>query len=119
MSEQEKAPIIENEADTESSEQTNKPINDLFSVFSDLSDIPPELMKELNLDDEYQIDRKILTLFEKAGGTLNISELLIGFYRVHNEIKTRQYINGKLYRLTKKGLLESTGKKGGYKLTNI
>lgn len=81
----------------------------------DLSDLPPELIKELKLVGE--VDTALLELFVEAGGTLNLSALLIGYYRKHHTVKTRQYMMTNCYRLGKKGFLESTKNKGEYKIT--
>lgn len=81
----------------------------------DLSDLPPELIKELKLAGE--VDTKLLWLFNEAGGTLDLSALLVGYYRKHKEVKTRQYMMTTCYRLVKKGFLSSTESKGEYKIT--
>lgn len=85
-----------------------------FSI-DDLSDLPPELVKELRLIGG--VDSTLLTLFNEAGGTLNLSGLIVGYYRKHNEIKTRQYMMTTCYRMVKKGFLDRTKKKGEYKIT--
>ena len=82
-----------------------------FSPFN-AEDLPEELKKELNLSSD--ADNKILELFKRAGGTLNISEVLVGLYKVHSQIKTRQFVSSTLYRMRKKNLLYSTGRKGEY-----
>lgn len=88
-----------------------------MGIFStdDLSDLPPELIKELKLAGD--VDSTLLTLFLEAGGTLNLSSLLVGYYRKYNEIKTRQYMMTTCYRLVKKGFLDQTKKKGEYQIT--
>ena len=89
-----------------------------MSIFdkNDLSDLPPELIKELKLDGE--VDSKLLELFQEAGGTLDLSTLLIGYYRKHKETKTRQYMMTACYRLVKKNFLQPTGNKGEYQITS-
>lgn len=82
-----------------------------FSPFK-ADDLPDELKKELNLSSD--ADNKILELFKRAGGTLNISEVLVGLYKVHGEVKTRQFVSSTLYRMRKKKLLYPTGRKGEY-----
>jgi len=89
-----------------------------MSIFDtdDLSDIPSELIGELRLAGD--IDRTLLKLFYEAGGTLDLSSLLVGYYRKHKEIKTRQYMMTTCYRLMKKAFLHQTGGKGEYKITS-
>lgn len=81
----------------------------------DLSDLPPELIKELKLAGE--VDTKLLELFSEAGGILDLSTLLVGYYRKHKDVKTRQYMMTTCYRLVKKGFLSPTQNKGEYQLT--
>jgi len=83
---------------------------------SNLEDLPPELIKELKLAGE--VDDVLLNLFFEAGGTLDLSTLLVGYYRKHKEVKTRQYMMTTCYRLVKKGFLSSTKNKGTYQITS-
>lgn len=89
-----------------------------MSIFSteNLNDIPPELIKELKLSGD--VDNTLLKLFMEAGGTLDLSSLLVGFYRKHKQVKTRQYMMTTCYRLVKKGFLSQTENKGEYKITD-
>ena len=88
-----------------------------MSIFdiSNLGDLPPELIKELKLSGD--VDDILLNLFFEAGGVLDLSTLLVGYYRKYKEIKSRQYMMTTCYRLVKKGFLESTKNKGEYKIT--
>ena len=88
-----------------------------MSIFdtNNLSDLPPELIGELRLAGD--IDKTLLELFYEAGGTLDLSTLLVGYYRKHKEVKTRQYMMTTSYRLVKKGFLTQTGSKGEYRIT--
>lgn len=88
-----------------------------MSIFdiSNLNDLPPELIKELKLAGD--VDDTLLNLFYEAGGTLDLSTLLVGYYRKHNEVKTRQYMMTTCYRLVKKGFLSPTKNKGEYQIT--
>jgi hypothetical protein len=88
---------------------------DIFDTH-DLSDLPLELIKELKLAGD--IDLVILGLFHEAGGILDLSTLLIGYYRKYKSVKTRQYMMTTCYRLAKKGFLEPTKSKGEYRITD-
>ncbi len=83
---------------------------------SNLEDLPPELIKELKLAGD--VDNTLLNLFYDAKGTLDLSTLLVGYYRKHKEIKTRQYMMTTCYRLVKKGFLSPTQNKGEYQITS-
>lgn len=85
-----------------------------FNPTLSIRELPPELVKELKLSNG--VEDKILEVFRKGGGILNVSEVLVGFYKLHGEVKTRRYINSALYRMSKKGLLSPTVKKGEYKI---
>jgi len=76
--------------------------------------LPNRLINELRTRKE--LDGKIIKIFKHGGGVLNISEVLVGYYKLFNEIKSRQRVTQELYRLHKKGLLKPTKNKGEYKL---
>jgi hypothetical protein len=59
---------------------------------------------------------RILHLLKSAGGTLTTREMLVGWYKVYGEVKTREYIGGLVYQLSHKKIIFSTGKKGEYSL---
>ncbi len=89
-------------------------MTNIFDV-SNLEDLPPELIKELKLSSE--VDNIILALFSEAGGILNLTKLLVGYYRKYKEAKTRAYMMSTCYRLVQKGFLEPTDSKGEYTIT--
>jgi predicted transcriptional regulator len=89
-------------------------MNDIFDL-SNIEDLPSNLVGQLKLASE--IDDKVLNLFSMAKSPLNLTQLLVGFYRQYNEEKTRNYMMTLCYRLVKKGFLEKTGKKGEYIIT--
>lgn len=59
-------------------------------------------------------EARFLEIFRQGGGVLNVSEVLVAFYKIYGEIKTREYVVYSLHRLRKKGLFKRTGKKGEY-----
>jgi hypothetical protein len=85
---------------------------DRFSPNLNKGSLPPELLKELKLDNNP--DDKVLDIMKAGGGTLNVSEVLVGYFKMFGEVKPRNYANAALYRLSKKGLIKPTGKKGEY-----
>lgn len=86
---------------------------DIFDL-SDISDLPPELVDQLNLLSH--TDKKIIELFNVAGRPLNLTELLAAYYRKYKDVKSRQYMMTTCYRMKKKGILVSTKEKGGYRI---
>ncbi len=85
-----------------------------FNPLVYINDLPDELRQELKLSSN--VESKILQVLEQGGGTLNISEMLVGYYKVFEEIKKRSYMASPLYRMRQKGLIYPTGKKGEYTL---
>jgi len=91
--------------------------NDVFDL-NNLGDIPKELIGQLKLSSK--TDKQILNLFSfRKSGILNLSELLVSYYRVYKEEKTRNYLMTACYRMVKKGFLKNTKHKGEYILTDF
>lgn len=90
-------------------------MNDCDNIFdlSNLSDLPENLASELRL--ESVIDKKIIALF-KEKTPLNYNEIIVGWFRKYGQVKSRGYFRTSLYRMSKKGLIEPTNKKGEYDL---
>lgn len=86
-------------------------MNDIFDI-TDLDDLPTDLISQLKLGSH--ADAQILKLFLLANRPLNLTQLLVGYYRTYKEEKTRNYMMTFCYRLEKKGFLDKTGKKGEY-----
>ncbi len=85
-----------------------------FNPKANLAELPAELVREISeLSD---VDDRILSVFREGGGVLNISEVLVGYYKLFNKTKTRTYITATLYRMARKGLLKKTKNKGEYAL---
>lgn len=85
---------------------------ELFSPLLNAKELPPELVRELKLSND--VESQILEVFKEGGGILNVGEVLVGFYKLHEKIDTRRHMTTILYRMKSKGLLYATGKKGEY-----
>ena len=83
----------------------------------DLSDIPLSLIPELKLSGD--TDNKVLHLFSLAGGTINLTQLLVGYFRLYGKQEPRPHMNSICYRLIRKGLIEPAIEKGQYSLTAL
>jgi len=83
-----------------------------FNPTANAKQLPPELVKELNLANDVESD--ILAIFGEGGGTLNVSEVLVGYFHMFNKVETRRHVTSILYRMKQKKLLVPTGKKGEY-----
>jgi hypothetical protein len=80
----------------------------------DLSDLPPELLKELSDSAKGEKD-VILKIIDDRGSTATLDEILIDLWRKHKEIGKRPIVANKLYRLGRRHLVWTVaGKKGVY-----
>jgi hypothetical protein len=100
------------------SEGKPKPEADLFALDPfDLGNIPDELIEELKISRAEKADAQLLELFKYARRPLNISEVLIGLFRMFKISEKRTAVSARLYRLTQANQLESVeGERGVYKL---
>ena len=83
----------------------------LFDI-ENISDLPKELIRELRLT--HNVDQMVFSLFIEAKKQLNLTELLVAWFRKYNKIRSRQYMMTTCYRLYKKGLLKKGKNKGSY-----
>ncbi len=81
----------------------------------DLSDLPPELRKLLNVAKLDDLEEKIIsTVRNRYEGVASVDEILVGLYRDFQYIpEDRRTIANKLYRMSKAGHLESIAKRKG------
>jgi hypothetical protein len=85
----------------------------------DTSDLPPELLKHLNITKLDDVEERIIsTLRTRYEGIASIDEILVGLYRDFQYIpEDRRTFASKLYRMCKAGHLESvSGKKGVFRI---
>lgn len=86
----------------------------LAAGYDDLSDLPPELLKELSEGAKGEKDL-LLKIIEERGGTANLDEILIDLWRKHKEIGKRPILANRLYRLSRRELCWPVpGKRGFY-----
>lgn len=85
------------------------------SRIGDTSDLPPELREQLASSQMDEMEEKILhTLKTRYDGVANLDEIMVGLYRDFEHItKDRRSLNGKLYRMKNRGLLENVPKRKG------
>ena len=98
---------------------TNSNLNEVGSRIGDTSDLPEEVMKQLASAQMDDLESKVIqTLKSRYEGIANLDEIIVGLYRDFQYIPDdRRKLNNKLYRMSKRGLLESVPKrKGVYRL---
>lgn len=89
--------------------------NNIFNL-EHIKDLPYNLIKDLRL--ATRNDLLILSLFKKKN-QLNLSEIIVGSFRLYKLKRTRGYVTTTCYRISKKGLLRATENKGGYEITEM
>ncbi|QTH23702.1 hypothetical protein HRJ34_09450 [Rhizorhabdus wittichii] len=92
--------------------QKTKPIP---ASYGDLSDLPPELMKELAGIKVDELEEQIFTVVKAGGDEVDLDKVLIELYRRFGSVQTRRYLQNKLWRMAQKGLVYSVpNRKGVY-----
>lgn len=97
-------------------EQSRKRLRPLSTDFGDLSDLPEEVMQQLNLAKVDELEQQMRDIVAAANGKeVGLDQIIIELYRRHKVMKPRTYIMNKLYRMAQKGTIHSVeGKKGSY-----
>lgn len=89
----------------------------LYLLSDDLENLPPELLKELNITESDKKDMYLIDLIEKCGGKISLDKLLIAIYKDSGEIYERNKLMTRLYRMSQKGIIYThPSKKGQYSL---
>lgn len=100
-------------ADYEVLEDKTRPIP--VANGDDLSDLPPELLKELSITKTDELETQIVTIVNASSSVADIDTILINLYRRFEVVQTRRFLQNKLWRMTQKEILWSVeGKKGAY-----
>lgn len=84
--------------------------------YGDLSDLPDEVLAELNLTKVDELEQQLRDIVASGdGGEVGLDPIIIELYRRHKVVQPRRAIMNKLYRMAQKGLIESVeGRKGVY-----
>lgn len=84
--------------------------------FGDLSDLPEEVIAQLNLSRIDELEQQMRDIVAAANGSeVGIDQIIIELYRRHKTVQERRFVLNKLYRMAQKGLVQSAdGKKGVY-----
>ena len=97
-------------------EAARKRLRPISSDLGDLSDLPEELMSQLNLTKVDELEQQLRDIIASAtGAEIVLDQILIELYRRHKVIGDRRFIMNKLYRMGKSGTIMSVeGRKGVY-----
>ncbi len=88
----------------------------LSTDFGDLSDLPEEVMQQLNLTKVDELEQQLRDIVASGDGSeVGLDLMIIELWRRHKVSKSRTYVMNKLYRMAQKGTITSVeGKKGVY-----
>jgi hypothetical protein len=83
--------------------------------YGDLSDLPPELMKELSGIKVDDLEQQIFTIIKSGGDEVDLDAVLIELFRRFKVVQTRKFLQNKLWRMAQKELIFSVpSRKGVY-----
>ncbi|WP_333836475.1 hypothetical protein [Novosphingobium sp.] len=104
------------EAVVEELDAARKRLRPVSTDLGDLSDLPEELIKQLNVTKVDELEQQLRDIVAAADGTeLGLDQILIELWRRHKVVGERRFVMNKLYRMAQKGTINSVdGKKGSY-----
>ena len=93
-----------------------KRLRPLSTAFGDLSDLPEEVLQQLNLTRIDELEQQLRDIVASGDGAeVGIDQILIELWRRHKVSKARTFVMNKLYRMAQKGTIGGVeGKKGVY-----
>jgi len=99
-------------------EAARKRLRAIPTEYGDLSDLPSEVLAQLNLSKVDELEQQLRDIVAAADGReVGLDQIIIELYRRHKVVQERRFIMNKLYRMAQKGLIESVeGRKGVYYL---
>ena len=96
-------------------EELRRIMKPIPASYGDLSDLPPELMKELSGVKVDDLEQQIYAVIKAGGGDVDLDAVLIELFRRFEVVQTRKFLQNKLWRMAQKELIFSVpGRKGVY-----
>lgn len=96
-------------------EQLRRITQPIPASYGDLSDLPPELLKELSGIKADDLEQQLYNIIRHGGEEVELDAVLIELYRRHKVVQTRKFLQNKLWRMVQKGMIWSVpGRKGVY-----
>lgn len=91
----------------------------LPTTFGDLTDLPREVLAELNLTKIDEMEQQLRDIVA-SGDDVGLDAIIIEMYRRHQVIQPRRFVMNKLYRMAQKGIIDAVeGKKGVYRVPKV
>lgn len=102
-------------------ETSRKRLRPLSSEHGDISDLPEEVIEQLNLSKLDEMDTQLRDIVASGnGGEVGINQIIIELWRRYKVAKPRTYLMNKLYRMSKKGTIISIeGRNGTYTIPKL
>lgn len=86
--------------------------------YGDLSDLPPELVKELTGIKVDDLEQQLFTIIKTGGKEVDLDAILIELFRRFEVLQTRKFLQNKLWRMAQKEVIYTvSGRKGVYTAT--
>lgn len=86
---------------------------------TNVSDLPPELIRELNLPTD-ELESQIMALLRVMDEPVDLDQILIGLYRRFGVIQKRRFLQNKLWRMVSKNqIYKGKNRKGVYALEPV
>lgn len=99
-------------------EQLRRATQPVPASYGDLSDLPPELLKELSGIRADDREQQLYTIIKSGDGEVELDQILIELFRRFKVVETRKFLQNKLWRMAQKGMVWIVaGKKGVYTAT--
>lgn len=100
-------------------EECRQRLTPLPTTFGDLTDLPREVLAELNLTKIDEMEQQLRDIVA-SGDDVGLDPIIIEMYRRHKVIQPRRFIMNKLYRMAQKGIIDAVeGKKGVYRVAKV
>ena len=93
-------------------EQLRRATQPIPASYGDLSDLPPELVKELTGIKVDDLEEQLFTII-KSGDEVDLDAILIELFRRYRVVQTRKFLQNKLWRMVQKGIVYSVPKRKG------
>ena len=96
-------------------EELRRVLKPIPASYGDLSDLPPELVKELTGIKVDDLEQQIFTVVKAGGSEVDLDSILIELFRRFKVVQTRKFLQNKLWRMAQKGVIQTVpGRKGVY-----
>jgi hypothetical protein len=104
----------------DNSNRSRSPKKRIQLTLEDITGLPDELLKELNITDVDRQELLIEHIIAQSGGILSLDKIMIELYKRTQEIHKRNTLTARLYRMANRGLIYNVpGKKGVYSTYEI